>query len=103
MDETVDAVVWRLVTLVDKRVMALNDCDILRFIIKRSNVRIVFPKRRAGSPDIRYELFREIAMQIADRGGQSDDVAGRQKIFQNQLFHVTFRKAYLEIRFCRLS
>lgn len=51
--------------------------DVRILLGKRSQIRIVVPQSHAGRSNIGEKLVGIAAVQITDRGGKHDDIAGR--------------------------
>ena len=66
-----------LVGAVDERVLAVDDLGLRVVFAQRREMRVVFPKLRTGGPDIGKKPSGMAAVQIADGGGQHDQIAGR--------------------------
>src|SRR5580658_8424927 len=79
--ERVNEMVRELVALVYQRIGAIDELDVVIFLLQRRQVGIVLPQPRARSTHVRLKLTRKGEVQVADRGGQHDDVTGRSKMF----------------------
>ena len=88
LDEAVEKVPWLLVAAVNKGIVAVHHLHFRVVLQERCQVRIVKPEFGAGRPNIGEELAWVAAMQIAHRGSEHHDIAGRLEVSKNQLAHI---------------
>src|SRR6185503_2456139 len=77
----------RAVGLVNQRIMTIDRAHVAVVVAQPRDVRIVRPQIRARCSYIRAKAVRMTLVQIADHGGQHQDIAGRLGIFEDQLLH----------------
>lgn len=87
LDEAVQAMIGRLIGLVNQRIMALDYFNLAIVLVEWSQVRVVFPELRAGGADIRQETVRITFMEVAHGRRQHDNITRGKKMFENQLSH----------------
>jgi len=76
-------VVRRLVAAIDQGIQAFDGFNAFSIIRELGQIGIVFPQSGTASPNIGEKPARVAAVQIADRGRQHDDVAGRKRTVKN--------------------
>ena len=80
INETMQAVIGRLVAAIDQRIFTIDDLDLRIILLEQGQVRIMIPQFRARSSDVRDELARITLVQVSHRSGEHHDVARRKMI-----------------------
>ena len=68
------AVIWRLIALINQRIVAIDHFHRRISWIQRREVGVVVPQLRARSPNVRNKLIGIAFMKIAHRRGEHHDV-----------------------------
>src|SRR6185436_1352088 len=87
LDESPEKMSRQAVGLMNEWVMAIDGADAFVPFVQAREVRIVFPKVRTGCAHIGAKTPGMTLMQIADRGGQHQNVTRRLTVFEDQFLH----------------
>jgi hypothetical protein len=74
------------VGLVDDRVVAVHDPSRRIAFVERGQPGVAHPQVRAGRPNVGEEALGVAAVEVAHRGREHHDVAGRLEVAEDELF-----------------
>ena len=82
--EAVNEMVRGVIALVDKRVVHVDDAHPRIMVVQWREVRVVFPKLLRRCADVGRKPTWMRAVQIAHRGREHHDVAGREEALEEE-------------------
>ncbi len=93
--KAVQHVIRHVIRAMDQRILAANLFDFGIALIERRQVGIALPQRGAGSAQVGEKAARMREMQIAHGGGERDNVAGAERIAEEELARTQVRRRFL--------